>query len=259
MTHRPTVLVTRPEGQGTDLCQRLHEAGFDTCQQPLLRLQPLRGPSARQRSQLLALDEFSHVIFVSANAVRFGMAWIEDFWPQLPVGIHWYTVGEATAQALAGHGIAALTPGADMSSEGLLALPQLQSVKAQKVLIVKGQGGRRLLMAALESRGAVVAELSCYKRIAPKLPPGTLAQQLQEHQIEAVAISSGEGLLNFLALLSPQETINLTGMTLVVPSQRVARQAGEAGFAHVVLADNASDDAVLQALVNWHQTAGDSE
>ena len=90
-----------------------------------LELKALDGPSAEQRGLLLRLDEYQHIIFVSANAIRFGMDWIGDYWPQLPVGLNWYTVGEASAKLLADFGVEVKTPAVDMSSEGLLALPEL--------------------------------------------------------------------------------------------------------------------------------------
>ena len=85
------------------------------------------------------------MIFISANAVRFGLALVDDYWPQLPTGLNWYAIGVATAAVLARHGIAAITPRRFMSSEGLLAVPALQHVSDQRVLIVKGEGGRECL------------------------------------------------------------------------------------------------------------------
>ncbi len=64
---------------------------------PCCELLPLPEPAAAQRQLVLELDQFRHVIFISGNAVRFGMAWIESCWPQLPAGPDWYAVGEATA------------------------------------------------------------------------------------------------------------------------------------------------------------------
>ena len=117
---------------------------------------------------LLHLDQYQHVIFISSNAVHFGMALIEDHWPQLPLGLTWYAIGGATAAKLEHFGIEAITPGSVMTSEGLLALSLLQNVRDQRVLIVKGQGGRDTLAQELTRRGALVEELPCYCRCLPK-------------------------------------------------------------------------------------------
>jgi len=109
----------------------------------------------------------------------------------------------------------------------------------------------------LGQRGARVAELACYRRRCPAMQPGELAQKLSSWQIELAMISSGEGLANLLALLSPAETTKFRHITLLVPSDRVADQAHQAGFDHVLTAENASDGAMLQALHNWRPSPGE--
>ena len=109
------------------------------------------------------------MIFISANAVRLGMALVEDYWPQLPAGLNWYAIGAATAEGcLSATGIAAITPGSVMSSEGFsLAIPALQDVREQRVLIVKGE------VAALTDRRTQSPRrrgrwAACYRRSLPE-------------------------------------------------------------------------------------------
>ncbi|MEZ5573457.1 MAG: uroporphyrinogen-III synthase [Halioglobus sp.] len=252
------VLVTRPAGEAADtLCAAVNAAGYDAFSQPLLELQGLSQLSAQCRQMLLDLDRYEHVIFISSNAVRFGMALVNDFWPQLPVGLHWYAVGGATAEELQRFGITAITPGSIMTSEGLLAVPALQQVQGQRVLIVKGEGGRDALRQELIRRGAAVDELACYRRCIPTLPAGELAAMISRWQIDVILVSSGEGLANFQLLLSPSETSKFKGIGMVVPSKRVAEMARYAGFDHVVTAENASDAAMLHALQQWRSGTGD--
>lgn len=246
------VLVTRPAGEPADsLCAAIAAAGYRTYHQPLLELSELPVLAPAQRQMVLDLHHFQHIIFISANAVRFGMELVMDYWPQIPLGINWYGVGTATARGLARFDIRAITPGDDMSSEGLLALPYLRNVQGQRVLIIKGEGGRDALRTELMHRGALVDELACYRRGVPELPPGALAERLAQWDVDVILLSSGEGLTNLLLLLSPLETTKLKPVTLVVPSERVATMAREAGFERIVLADNASDKAMLHALQGW--------
>ena len=258
MAGRASVLVTRPAGQADTLCSALQQRGFDTHQQPLLELCPLPALAPADRQQLLNLDQFGHVIFISGNAVRFGMEEIEGHWPQLPVGLNWYAIGSATASLLGDYGVVALAPSQEMTSEGLLKLPTLQQVAGEKILVVKGEGGRETLRQALEERGAVVSELRCYRRICPTLAPGALADMLADWQIDLIQIGSGEALTNMLALLSNKESTNLQDIALLLPSRRVAREAEAMGFTNLVVADNAADAALLQALENWRPGSGDS-
>ena len=243
------MLVTRPAGETAGrLAVAVEAAGFRPVQQPLLELEPIEGPTAADVAIIHALDSYAHVIFVSANAVRFGMLWLEQAWPALPASPRWYAVGEVTGALLAEQGVEVHTPGGQMTSEGLLALPELAQVDGSRVLIVKGEGGRETLAAQLADRGARVDVLACYRRSVPVLPEGALATLLEAEKVAVVLLSSGEGLANFRRLLRPSESSKFTGLRLIVPSNRVARLAREAGFDNIVTADNASDAAMCRAL-----------
>jgi uroporphyrinogen-III synthase len=251
------VLITRPAGGSADtLSAVLRQAGFEVYCQPLLQVSGIPELSGAQRSLLLDLDLYRHVIFISTNAVQFGMDRLDEYWPQLPEGISWYAIGDTTAAELGAFGIDAATPGVNMTSEGLLALPALEDVRDERVLIVKGEGGRETLKNELARRGARVDELACYRRSPPDVAAGELARKLSEWAIDLILISSGEGLANLQLLLTPAETSKLKHMALVVPSERVARLARDAGFDQVVTAENASDAAMLRALQAWSPGMG---
>jgi uroporphyrinogen-III synthase len=243
-----SVVVTRPASQGGPLARALARAGHRVHLQPLLELESLGEPDSAARRILQDLDLFQHIIFVSGNAVRFGFDWIDGYWPQPPAGLNWYAVGDATAALLAERGLAPVTPGREMTSEGLLALPALADPEGERVLLVKGEGGRNRLRDELTGRGATVQELACYRRRCPQLPAGELARRLRDWEADTLLLSSGDGLANLLQLLSREETSNVADIRLLVPSARVARQAQDAGFSRVITADNASDAAMLRAL-----------
>jgi uroporphyrinogen-III synthase len=259
MVSKPGVLVTRPQGQADELSARLVAAGYAVHCLPLLELRSLTELPPAQRALVLELDRYQHIIFISGNAVHFGMSVIEDYWPQLPVGLCWYAIGNATARLLQQYGIEAITPGSSMTSEGLLAVSQLRAVAGQRVLIIKGEGGRNTLREELTSRGATVDELACYRRVCPGYGPGEVAAKLSQWHIRLVMITSGEGLANLLALISAQETTKFRDITLLVPSDRIAGLARQAGFDQVMIAENASDSAMLRALEPWQPSSENDE
>ena len=244
---RAKVLVTRPAGQAQTICERLRDAGFHPVHQPMLKILGCAEPAAEQRQRVMELDQYQWVIFVSGNAVKFGMNWIEQFWPQLPVGINWYTVGSGSAEALSAYGLAVNSP-QRMDSEGLLAEPALQSLNGEKVLIVKGEGGRNLLRQLLRERGAKVDLLTVYRRLPPDLAPQQLKDLFEQHNFAALLISSGEGLTNMLSLLGEQAVAIVADSRVVVPGQRVAELAAETGLRRITVSENATDEAMLRVL-----------
>ncbi|MEP0202879.1 MAG: uroporphyrinogen-III synthase [Halioglobus sp.] len=253
MSSKHSVCITRPTGQAKALSAALAQAGVQVISQPLLVIEPLPQISQTVRSRVLALDEYQHIIFVSLNAVQFGMELITDYWPQLPQGLHWYSVGSATAAALHDFGVVAAFPPQNMSSEGLLQMDALQSVAGDRVLIVRGEGGRTTLRETLLARGARVDDLPCYRRSSPAYIPGSFLKAMDNASVGLLVVTSSEGLANLLALLSPEETTNLQVRALLVSSERVADQAREEGFRHVRVARNASDAAIVEAVLQWQK------
>ena len=258
---RGALLVTRPPGQAGALCAELSARGFTPYEQPLLELFKLPKLLPEARRYIENLSQYQHLIFISGNAVRFGMENILPLWPQLPDGIKVYAIGSSTAGMLREYGIEAICTASAagvnsaMTSESLLAMEPLQGVEGQHVLIVKGLGGRAVLSEVLAGRGALVDNLACYQRQCPVLATGELAEKIAGWKIDLILISSGEGLANMLTLLSPAETIKLCTVPLIVPSGRVARMAEDVGFSAVHTAENASNAAMIEMVEHCSPTS----
>lgn len=250
------VLVTRPEGQAQPLIDGLQAMGLQGLHLPMLRLLPIVPLPALAKQRVLDLERYQHLIFISANAVRFGLAAIDDYWPQYPQGQRVWAVGGSTAAALHDAGLQALTPRENLSSEGLLALPGLRDVAGERVLIIKGEGGRDLLQRELADRGAEVHTLSCYRREAPALDEAACRAMLQASPVQLILISSGESLAQLSRLLQPRENTNLADVAVIVPSPRVLAEGAALGWRVLRLARNASDAAMLEAVSAWQRERG---
>ena len=240
------VWVTRPEHQAEPLCQLIEAQGGKAVRLPLLSIKPPQEPAAAR--QLLArVGEFDWAVFTSINAVQQGVT-------LAPANVRWprqcVCIGAGTARALEAAGLGkGLAPDGGSSSEDVLSLPVLQNLRGQRVLIVKGEGGRDLLPRVLGSRGAQVEQAEVYRRVPAEFKPKQLETLVSE--IDAIVVTSGEALEHLASLASQRSA--LFAAQLVVPSQRVVQMAQDLGFICTPLIPaHISDQDILEALHEWH-------
>jgi uroporphyrinogen-III synthase len=212
---------------------------------PLLEITAV--PDTKQLlEQLSRLAQFDLAIFISPNAVHYGIAAIRTI-GELPPKLKIATVGQGSAKALLEQGIASvIAPTERFDSEGLLALPELQHVSGWRVMIFRGDGGRELLGDTLKARGASVEYATCYQRSKPQLS----AAELLAARPDAITVTSSEALGNLWDMLNDKDRGVLRGTPLFVPHARIAGLAREQGWQHVHLTGS-GDDGLISALIAW--------
>jgi|SRR5271166_1176750 len=247
------VLVTRPEQQAMPLCRLLAAEGAVSFPFPAIDIKPLA-----ERRDLIArvgqLEHFDLIVFVSANAVRFG-AQLLDQKRDLPLA----AVGPATARALnqAGYRVA-VVPADGVDSEALLAHPRLQHLVGRRILIIKGSGGRELLATALAERGAIVELADVYERVPATRSAAELAE-LERHfaadRIQVITATSVELGASLLRMATPALRAYVERVHWLVPSARVAESLGKSGLrAPLVQAASAEDHDLVAALIRWRSS-----
>lgn len=247
------VVVTRPRAQAEALAQLIENSGGRAMRFAALEIEPLE--NAALTSLIDRLEGFDTAIFISRNAVAQGLARVRArrAWPDcLAVA----AIGAGTRRALEAEGMrAVLAPEGTADSEALLALAPFQSVSGKRIVIFRGAGGRELLAETLRARGSLVEYAECYRRSVPATDPGPLVEVWSHGAVDAVVISSGEGLANLCRLVGERGRALLAGTPVFVPHARVASEARALGVAHAVIAGTADAD-VLAALVAYFRRAG---
>lgn len=248
------ILVTRPREQAAGLAALIREAGGEAIVFPAIEIGDLTDPTA-----FLAiadrLEEFDLAIFISPTAVqraldllqlrRTGRPW--------PARLQAAAIGRGTARELERRGFrGVLAPAAEADSEALLALPALATVAGRRVVVFRGQGGRELLGDSLAARGARVEYAECYRRIRP-------AQEISapawaQRALDAVSVSSSEGLANLDALLGAWRRDWLQESPVFVPHPRIAAEAARLGARETVVA-GPGDREIALGLVAYFRDA----
>lgn len=249
------VLVTRPAHQSDEQVRLLTERGADAVRLPLLDIQPVRDghegyPLLRQ--QMMNLDTYTTLICISPNAARLALEWLDEYWPQPPIGIQWYAIGKKTAATLRAAGIDATVPAEGFDSEAMLTLPELADMAHQRILILRGQGGRGTLAETLSARGARVEYANLYQRVCPAYPDAVIKSTIYNQSLSSILITSGEALSNFVKVAKgtqQQFSIDsLLSLYLVVPSTRIAELADKIGFKQIIVAQAPDDLSMIMAL-----------
>jgi uroporphyrinogen-III synthase len=241
------VLVTRPAHQAENLCRLISTQGGVAVRFPTLAIVEPDNLAAVQ-STLQHLNDFTWMIFTSSNAVNFALkansGKIAEFKARQIAAI-----GKATADALklAGLSIQAL-PEQNYNSEALLALPAMQNVQGQKMLIVRGEGGREELANTLRARGADVCYLNVYKRTIPNSCNNDVSLLLEQQQLDIITATSVETLQNLLIMLDTKYHSQLFALPLIVVSDRIKQVANEMGFKRIAVARSPSDEAILETI-----------
>ena len=251
------VLVTRPDHQAGPLCQQIEQYGGVAIHCPAL---VIRAPHDWKPALAVfdRLTEYDLAMFTSANAVDRAMPLIRER-GGLPSRLEIAAIGQATARALARYGVdRCLRPEQGSTSEALLALSRFQQVTGQKIVIVRGEGGRELLAEILTARGARVNYAEVYRRERPALDAAALLERWAHGEIGAVAVTSAESLLNLFDMLGTDGQDYLRQTPLIVVSARIRQTAAELGCHRLRLARDASDDAILAALLGLAATSSSS-
>lgn len=252
MAERPlaglNIVVTRPREQAVGLAQRIEQLGGKPLLFPLLEIDAVSDDRAL-REQLSLLKQTDLAIFISPNAVRYGMAAIRAA-GELPAAMKFAAVGQGSAKALREMGIdKVLAPTTRFDSEGLLALPELQDVAGLRVMILRGDGGRELLGDTLKARGATVAYVTCYLRSKAKLD----ASALLAAKPDALTVTSSEALACLREQLGVAGSVGLASIPLFVPHARIADAARQQGWRQVIVTES-GDDGLLSGLIAWSHT-----
>ena len=228
------VVITRPREHAAGLAERVSAAGGYPILFPTIEILPPENTGALS-GIVERLEEFQLAVFVSPTAAQRGQALVKASrsWPE---SLRVAAVGAGTSKVLQEKGFRdVISPSAEGDSEALAALPEFRSLSGSSVVIFRGEGGRDWLRIELEARGARVEYAECYRRARPIGDASALLARWQTGGIEAVSITSAEGLANFFPMLGSSGGEYLRATPVFVPHPRIERAARELRVREIVV------------------------
>jgi uroporphyrinogen-III synthase len=246
------IVVTRPAEQCEHLAAALVALDAHPVLFPVLAIAPLDDVSPLLDAAI-RLDGFDFAVFVSPNAVARALEVIlaRRAWP---AGLRVATMGRSSERELARFGIGdIISPQERFDSEGLLALPELWDVAGKRVVIFRGDGGRDLIFETLLARGATVEYVTAYHRFRPTTDPAPLLKLWSDGELDAVTLTSSEGLRNLWELLGKLGQSWLRKTPVFVPHARIAEQARNLGLPHIFTTGPGDDGLVAGLIHHFHE------
>lgn len=238
-----SILVTRPAHQAQPLCKLIENYGGTAHLFPTITI---KAPHDHNTfTQIVRqIDSFDIAIFVSQNAVNATL----PLWPrQSTSSLAIIAIGPGTQATLQKNNFQVNCIPTHFSSEGLLALPELQTVNNKSIVIFSGENTRPFLKGELQQRGATVTQAIGYRRECPHVSDTELRSQLS-HSFNFIVSTSQESLHNFITLFSKWPAW-LYQQRLLVINDTMEKLARSHGFTRTPLvANNASDQAIINAL-----------
>lgn len=285
------VINTRPIERAAPLTQCLQAAGLSVIEIPMLTLQA-RATTDKDRQmmrQWLAGD-YQALVIVSPTAAASGLAmWqaleverqkpnkttelVESALMALETPSHLIAVGDATAAVLNNAQLPVASYQVRQPSiannEGMLAMPEIESLQAgDKLLIWRGLGGRRLLVDTLQARGVHIDSIAWYERIMPEDAQSQYEQWLQDFYAQnalqanatvdrvkpIVVISSGTAFEHWASIVEAAvvkvlDEKNLEAIANQSKTDNAALKLSD--FAYVVLGERLANMVAQQHLSYW--------
>lgn len=243
------VLVTRPEHQAAALCHLIEQQAGCPIVFPTVAID-------YKTVDLQTLPEYDIAIFTSPNAVWGVQKIINESTVAWPSRLQVVAIGTGTAHALNKVGIDVAFIPLQFNSEGLLALPFLQTVQQRNIILFRGEGGRELIGNALRERGAKVREAIVYQRVLPAVEIKDHLSDWQKKGLDIIVVTSNSSLQNLITLVGPSARDWLLQIPLVVMSKRIADFAHNIGFVkRPFVVDNADDEAIVRALLIYSSSS----
>jgi hydroxymethylbilane synthase len=228
------VVVTRPREQAAALAERLERLGASVFVVPLVAIEPVEDTEALDVA-LGALDRYDWVVFTSAN----GVAAIGERLAGALGEIRVAAVGPATAAAVRALGVEPSFVPERFAAEEVVG--GLGPLSGSQILLPQADIADPGLAEALQRRGAIVHAVPAYRTVEVERTASELAEL---RAADAVVLASGSAARSLAARGGASD-----GTLLVCIGPKTAAVAREVGLPVGLVADEATADGIIQALV----------
>lgn len=239
------IVVTRPEPQAAELCERLRAAGAEPVRFPTIAIAPPASFDPLDRA-LRGLAGYDWVVFTSANGVRSALARAaqlgldESAWSAVRVA----AVGPATAGELHARGIQIAAVPDEYLTERIA--DAVGPAAGERFLLLRAEVAGELLPAKLRGIGAIVDEAAAYRTV--ERVPDDRAMAALRPGCDVITFTSPSTVRGFASALGDSLHDVVAGAIIAVIGPVTAAEAKRHGLEVHVEAEEHTMDGLVRAL-----------
>ncbi|MDR1384049.1 MAG: uroporphyrinogen-III synthase [Planctomycetaceae bacterium] len=265
------ILLTRPRHQTEQLRNLFEAAGANLFLQPTIEILPPDNWTAADRA-IASINDYDFLIFSSSNGVSsFGERLCfsaasrqallascvssvlpphnmtqKQIFPNMTPQI--VAVGSGTAETLRHyHAQEIWLPATDFRAEGVLALLAEKDVTGKRILLIRGDRGRDILLKELRRLGAFVEQISTYRSVDVKAASPEIASLLQSGKMDWITVTSSAIAKALVRMFGGE----LRKAKLVSISPITSQTLAECGFPPTVEASQATMEAIVNVVSSY--------
>ncbi|MHA0857052.1 uroporphyrinogen-III C-methyltransferase [Paenibacillus sp. CMAA1364] len=254
------ILVTRARSQSSELANRIEELGGEPYEFPVINMVKPTDPQEIHDLQLsfAELEAYDWVFFTSVNGVEFFFQHLKEQGRDIRslFGAKVVAVGPATAEALIHRGIIPEHLPEVYQAEGMVEMFGDQLQPGQKVLLPRGDKGRKWLPEKLTEIGLEVTDTVTYHTVITEDDDIELLRMFEEDRIHAITFTSSSTVSNLLTIVKRmgiQDPIKqLKGVKTFCIGEITANTAKSEGLSVGMIAEEATIDSLVQSLCQWN-------
>ena len=215
------LISTRPHKTNVQLSDELKKSEIKLLSFPLTEIHPLNNYQIFDEV-IENIKTYQHIIFISTNAVHFFLERVKKLSLQIPKNLIFSSIGPTTKLLLQKKlSVDVHFPIKTFDSEHLLKEKIYNNVEGQKILIIRGEGGRETLKNALEEKGGIVNYGECYVRKYVDIDLIQLKNDLVNYHHQFILFSSTNSAKHFIDQLHNIETDWLQNIKIIVNHKKI--------------------------------------
>ncbi len=255
------IIVTRPNGRGDKLEERLRELGAEVLSVPAIRTEPVteKGKLEKISRELERLKEYQVLVLTSPYGAERFFQVLTETGRDMRAAAHmrFAVIGQGTKDALAARGIVAdfMPERYDGASLGRLLAENLggEGAGRTKVLIARSSlGGEEILKELRENDSIEYTDLVIYETVIEEGCSGALRSCIEEREFTKAVFTSSSTVEGFCRMAGEG---SLEGICAVCIGEKT-RQAAEMRGMRTVTALNAGVDELVACICNQGMGGG---